>query len=154
MNVCPPPCVWPSSSYYIGPWTFLRGICKAVGVWGEEGSSQRLVGCPWLNRGYGVRTGEFGVGLGSMGPGEVGWGGWGPRGIWARFYRCDRPSVFPIWCWRWECGNGCRWQRWIKWHKGWWHFIGFLGQHRPLCFLPTLGSCGHRSYHNPTGLFQ
>jgi hypothetical protein len=30
----------------------------------------------------------------------------------------------------------------------------FLGQYRLLCFLSTLGSCGHPIYHNHTGLFQ
>jgi hypothetical protein len=27
-------------------------------------------------------------------------------------------------------------------------------QYRLLCFLSTLGTCSHPSYHNPTGLFQ
>jgi hypothetical protein len=42
----------------------------------------------------------------------------------------------------------------MKWHIGQWCLLRLLDQYRRLVFLPTLGSCGYPSYHNPTGLFQ
>jgi hypothetical protein len=55
----------------MGLWASLRGICQAVRVWGEEGSSQRLFRCSQLSGEYGMSTGELGMGMGSIGLREI-----------------------------------------------------------------------------------
>jgi hypothetical protein len=120
----------------------------------QSGGSLRrkgvLPGTGWVTPiewgGHKVRTGGLGVDLGSIGPGNVGQDK-APEAPGPDFTGIFIPRISSSIskAKMWNCVPMAEVDKVA-------HRIVVFPQ--VLCFLPTLGSCSHPSYYNPTGLFQ